>query len=53
MKLTGIENGAVLQHVNGFCETVLHTRGIEDLDCSKGKLEKIAPDTLLSKSMVK
>ena len=45
MKLTGIENGAVLQHVNGFCETVLHTRGIEDLDCSKGKLEKIAPDT--------
>jgi len=47
MKLIGIQNGALLQRVNGSCETVLHTENTETLSCSPGTITKLDPDTWL------
>jgi len=47
MKLTGIQTGALLQRVNDFCETVIHTENADTLTVSMGELQKIADNTWL------
>lgn len=47
MKIFGIQNGALLQRIDGFCEAVLHTENTDTLTTDVGTITKTADNTWL------